>query len=105
MRVIGDGGIFSRHPERIPPHGVKHIKAPHLFVARDNVADRVISHVPHMNLAGRIGKHLQKVILFFVRIFRHLKQPVRFPVVLPLLFDVLWIVFFVHEFRYLRYPF
>ena len=59
MNPMLDGGIFGGQAERIPPHGVKNIEPPHLFVAGRNITDSVITNVPHVDFPGWIGKHLE----------------------------------------------
>ncbi len=54
--------VLGRQPERVPPHRVQHVHALRALVARDHVAHRVVAHVPDMELAGRVGKHLQHVV-------------------------------------------
>ena len=61
--VVLDRRILRRQSERIPPHGMKHVVAVHPHVASQRVADRIIAHVSHVQRAGRVGKHLQNVIL------------------------------------------
>ena len=61
--VVFDGGIFSGQAEGIPAHGMKHVVAVHPHVACEGVADGVVAHVPHVQRAGRVGKHLEDVIL------------------------------------------
>ena len=67
MRIALDGGLFSGQAERVPAHRMQHMEATHAFVARHGVADGVVAHVTHMQLAAGIRKHLQHVITFFTR--------------------------------------
>ncbi len=55
-------GVFSRHPEGVPAHGVQNSKAAGALVAGHNVAHGIVAHVPHVNAPGRIGKHFQHVV-------------------------------------------
>ena len=63
VAVVLDSGVLGRQTESIPPHGVKHIEAAHLRVTGDHVADRIVAHVPHVDVARRIGEHLEHVLL------------------------------------------
>ena len=63
MHALGHRGILRRQPERIPAHRMQHGEALRPLVARDHVAQRVVAHVAHVDPAGRIGKHLEHVVL------------------------------------------
>src|SRR5271168_807072 len=63
MRVVLDGSVFGGQAEGVPAHGVKNVEAAHALDAGDDVADRVIAHVPHVHGAGGIRQHFQRVIL------------------------------------------
>ena len=63
VAVMLDGGVLGWQTESIPPHGVKHIEAAHLRVTGDHVADRVVAHMPHVDIARRIREHLEHVLL------------------------------------------
>src|SRR5262249_25210360 len=56
-----DGGVLGRQPERVPPHGMEHGIALHATLARDDVADRVVAHVSHVDVARWIREHLEHV--------------------------------------------
>ena len=64
MYVSLDRRIFCRQAERVPAHGVKDIVAKRAAMARNNIAHGVISDMPHVELARRIGKHLKDVGFF-----------------------------------------
>ncbi len=55
------GGIFGRHPEGIPAHGVQHFKAAHPLVAGQHIAHRIVAHMADVDAPRWIGKHLQHV--------------------------------------------
>ena len=57
------GGIFCWQSEAVPSHGMKHFEPPHLEVGRHCVGDAVDANVPHVQLARRVGKHGQHVLL------------------------------------------
>ncbi len=41
-------GVFCRHAERVPAHGLQHVLALHALVAGDHVTDGVVAHMPHV---------------------------------------------------------
>ena len=65
MSVVFDGGVFGRHAESVPAHRVQHVEATGAFEARCDVADGVIADMTHVDLARRVGEHLQHVIFGF----------------------------------------
>ena len=56
-------GVLGGQAERVPAHRLQHVTAPHAVVARKHVADRVVAHVPHVQLAGGVREHGQAVVL------------------------------------------
>ena len=54
--------VLGRQAERVPAHRVQHRVAPRPLVARHHVAERVVAHMPHVDLAAGVGKHLQHVV-------------------------------------------
>ena len=61
--AVLDGRVLRRQAEGVPAHGVQHVVALHALVAGDHVADGVVAHVAHVELARRVGEHLQAVVL------------------------------------------
>jgi len=56
-----DRELLGRQTERIHPHRVQDVLAPHALVARDNVGCDEPQRMPHMQaLAGRVGEHVEK---------------------------------------------
>ena len=94
--IIGHCGIFCGQAERIPAHRLHHIKTFHAVIARQHIADGIVAHVPHMQLAGRIRKHRQTVIFWLVGLFVGNKRLAAIPVLLRLLFDTLGKVIGLH---------
>ncbi len=64
--VVLHRGVFRRHAERVPAHRLQHVAALHAVVAADHVADGVVAHVAHVQLAARIREHRQAVELLLV---------------------------------------
>ena len=54
--------ILGRHAERVPAHRMQDIEAARAFVARHDIAHRVIADMSHMDPPRRIGKHLKHII-------------------------------------------
>ncbi len=55
--VVLQRGIFSRHAEGIPAHRLQYVVALHLVKTREHIADRVVAHVPHVQLARGVREH------------------------------------------------
>ena len=56
--------VLCGQTKGVPSDWVENVKAPGSFKSRDDVSDRVVSHVSHVDSARRVGKHLKDVILF-----------------------------------------
>ena len=63
MHSVLDRRVFRGHSERVPPHRVQHLLPLRPLEARDQIADRVVAHVPHVQVARGIRKHLEHVVL------------------------------------------
>ena len=70
---VGPGGgmgfvrhcrVFRRHAERVPTHGMQHIKAARPLITRHHIAHGVIAHVTHMDAPRWIGEHLQNIVFW-----------------------------------------
>ena len=55
-------GILRRKPERIPAHGMQHAEPLGPLVAGEDVPERVVADMPHVDTARRVRKHLQNVV-------------------------------------------
>jgi len=55
--VVFHCGIFCGETEGVPAHRLQHILAEHALEARDDIADRVITHMTHMEVTARVRKH------------------------------------------------
>ncbi len=53
--------ILGRHAKGIPTHRVQHRMAGHALIAGDDVTHGVIAHMPHMDAARWVGKHLEHI--------------------------------------------
>ena len=93
MAMVFDGGIFCRQAKGIPTHGVQNVEALHTIVASNNVADRIVAGVAHVNVARGIREHFQDVLLGTPIFFMHLVDAAFFPSRLPTRLDLERVVF------------
>jgi len=77
------------------------VKTPHPFISRDYIAYSIVPDVSHMDLARRIGEHLQAIKLIQRFMISGLKKVSFGPPFLPLGLDSFWVVSFF-QYRYLR---
>ena len=61
--ALADRGVLGRQAERVEPLRVEHVHAVARAEARDDVADRVDEHVPHVQRPRRVREHLEDVAL------------------------------------------
>ena len=92
-----DSRIFRRHAKGVKAHGVQYIKAPHGAETGNHIANGIVAHVAHMQIAGGIREHLQYIGFGFGRINLAFKSVVLFPVLLPFLFYGMGSIFFFHH--------
>ena len=90
--LVLHGRILCRQSERVPAHRLQDVFAQHTLKAGDGISDRIVAHVPHVQMAAGIGEHGQAVEFLFVRVFRGFEGAVGVPVGLSLSFHLLWIV-------------
>ena len=96
--VVLDGRIFCRHPEGVEADGVQHVEAPHGAEPGHYVADGVVAHMAHVQVAGRIREHFQHIGFGPGIIVLHLVGLVVGPVLLPPGFNLMrFILFLEHE--------
>src|SRR4030043_2381753 len=92
MDAVLDRCVLGRHAQGGPADGVEGIEPLHQLEAGDDVSDRVIPDMPHMDSAGGVWIHLQAVILRQPGVIGGLENPPLRPGLLPPLFDLLeWI--------------
>ena len=99
MNIVFDGGIFSRHPESVPSHGVKYIFSAHPFISGNHITDGIVSHMAHVDFSRGIRKHLQKIIFFFRGFFQYFENIVFIPVFLPFRLNFMRVIFHILFFR------
>ena len=71
MHAAFAGGVLGRQAERVPAHRMHDREAARPLVAGDHVAQGVVAHMAHVDLAAGIGKHLQHVV-FRLAVRRHI---------------------------------
>ena len=71
---------------------MQHLEAGHRGLARDDVADRVVAHVPHVDVARRVREHLEYVLLGSAGILTGAIQVLMLPLGLPAFLDSVRIV-------------
>ncbi len=94
-----DGRVLGRQPEGVPPHGLEHVLAQHPLVAGDHVPDGVVTHMPHVQTPGGVGKHGQAVKLLPRRVFHRLEGLVLFPIGLGRCLDLARVIVVLHLYR------
>ena len=63
LRVVLDGGILGRQAKGVKADGMQHVKAAHAGLTGHGIADGVVARVAHVQVARRIRKHLEHVLL------------------------------------------
>ena len=66
--------VFGGHAERVPTHRLQHVEPLHFFEAAAHVADGVVAHMPHVQLAAGIGEHGEAVKFGFGSVFGHIER-------------------------------
>jgi hypothetical protein len=94
--VVLDRRVLGRHAEGVPAHRLHDVVAEHLVETREHVADRVVAHVAHVQLARRVGEHRQAVVLGPAGVFDGARGVRLVPVRLCGDFDLFGGVFFLH---------
>ena len=56
------GRVLGRHAEGVPTHRMQHVIAAGPLPARHHVAHHIVAGVAHVDVARRIGEHLQDVV-------------------------------------------
>src|SRR5262249_47269444 len=56
------GGVLGRQAERVPAHRVEHVEAKRPPMAGDDVAQRVVADMPHVDAPRRVGEHLEDIV-------------------------------------------
>src|SRR5262249_6776982 len=88
MDAALDGRVFRRQSECVPPHRVERDAPSHSKAAIERIAEDVVAAVADVQVAGRIGEHVQHVELLPRRGDVDLRDARLGPALLPLFFDV-----------------
>ena len=89
LHAVLDRGVLRRHAESVEAHRMQHVAALHLLETRDDVADRIVAHMPHVQIARRIREHFEHIVLGLRAVDLRLADVVLLPLLLPFLFDFL----------------
>src|SRR2546426_2989980 len=89
MDAVLDRGVLGGQTESIPAHRVEHVETAHRLVAGEQVADRVVAYVSHVNAARGVREHLEAVELRAARVLGHAELLSVLPDPLPLGLDLL----------------
>ena len=92
VQALLDGGVLGRQPQRVPADGVHDVEAAHALVARHHVRDGVVAHVPHVDVARRVGQHLEAIELGPRGVLVDLERAPLAPASLPARLDLLEVV-------------
>ena len=68
MAAFADGGVLGRKPERVVAHWPHHGRPVSAPEVREDVAHRVVEHVAHVQVPGRVRQHLEHVELVALRL-------------------------------------
>ena len=86
MHLGVDCRILRRQSEGVPTHRVQNIEALGTAIAGDQIAHRVVPHMPDMQLAGRVWEHFKNIVFWAPGIGRDLEEPLLAPDALPFCF-------------------
>ena len=97
VAALLDRGVLGGQPERVEAHRPQHLEAVAPAEVRDDVAERVVEDVPHVQRARRVRQHLEhvEVAVVVVGAGRRVGDGERAgarPLVLPLLLDYVCVV-------------
>ncbi len=60
--AVGHRRILGGQAESVPAHRLEHVESAHLVETGEHVADGIVAHVAHVQLARGIGQHRQAVV-------------------------------------------
>ncbi len=85
MRVVLDGSVLGWQAEGVPSDRVQDVVALEAQIARQHITHRVGLCVPHVEIARRVGEHVEHVATLAGSVVERLVGLVLFPERLPLL--------------------
>ena len=83
MDVGVDRRVLGWQAERVPTHRMQHVEALGAAIAGDEIAHRIIAHMPDMQLARRVREHFEDVIFRPRRILARRERAALLPDPLP----------------------
>ena len=92
-----DRCVFGRQTKSVPTHRLHNIFTLHAMVAGDYIANGVVTHMPHMQLAAGVGEHGEAVELLFSLLLGDCKTVVLFPVFLGLFLNFMRMIMLFHH--------
>ena len=97
MPALADGRVLGGQAEGVVAHRAQHAKAHAPPDVREDVAERVVLDVAHVELARRVREHLEHVRVLLVHLgrvvrIRDVERALALPRLLPLQLDGLWVV-------------
>ena len=95
-RLVFDSRIFSRQAKGIPTNGMQYIIPMHGLKPCNDITDRIVAHMPHVQVSRRIRKHFQTIVFWFAFVFCHFIYFFFSPFFLPFAFDTGKIIAFIH---------
>jgi hypothetical protein len=97
VNLVADGRVLRRQAQGVPAHGVEHVAALHAVKTGQQIPDHIYAHMAHVQVARRIGKHLQDVEFLLLRINFRPEETFFLPGLLPLGLDQLGVVLVLHD--------
>ena len=91
-----DRGILRGQSKGIPPHGLHHIAAFKALITVDDITQRVVAYVTHVQAPAGIREHGQAIKLFALALVVADKTIVVLPISLGVLLHLLRIVSWLH---------
>ncbi len=62
VAALADRRVLGRQAEGVVPHRVQHAQAVAAALMTQRIADRVVLDMPHVQIAGGVGQHLEHVL-------------------------------------------
>jgi hypothetical protein len=97
MPSLADGRVLGGQAEGVVAHRAQNAEAHTPPDVREDIAERVVLDVAHVELARRVREHLEHIRVLLVHLgrvvrIRDVERALALPDVLPLQLDCLWVV-------------
>ncbi len=86
VNFFGDRRVFRRQAKSIPAHRMQDVEPLRAVVAGDQIPHRIVADVADMQLARRVGEHLEDIVFRPAGLGGDLEQPALAPDALPFRF-------------------